>query len=280
MMKKYLLLVSLVAVFLSAYSQGELTTQYCYAFEKGTSTYTFNDSMNLRTAPRLKAAVRDTLAMGTEVFIDEKIDSLMTASGKEAPWYLVHYTKNTENRTGYVWGGNLCLNPMRRTDIKFLIGLKGLAKRKSKGSNESFDVMVAELKVLRNDSLLDRVSWDLWSTEGFAYNGSRVLPASGLKDVKYLLQTLFSGGACGIPTITQYLAWTGEKLLLLPQLMSVADAGVFSHDEQFVFPTDKNGKPGTIIKTIEDEETDEKEHTTSKKSTMRFIWNGEKAIKQ
>ncbi|MES2773190.1 MAG: SH3 domain-containing protein [Bacteroidota bacterium] len=279
-MKKLLIMLGCIVGSHFCHAQTEIYAQGCFSFEKGSSSYTFNDSMNVRTAPHLKATIADTLTIGTEIFIDERLDSILVAGGKAAPWYFVHYTKNNTSHKGYIWGGNLCLTPMRRAETKFLFGLKGLVKRKAKDSNEIFDVMVAEMKALRNDSIIAKVSWDVGSTESLASNTAKVLPGGGLKNVKYLLLTSLSGEACGVAAITQYIAWTGEKLLLLPQLMSVGDAGVYFHDEVFVFPADKNGKPGKIYKKTEEEETDEKEKTTSKKYTVTFLWDGEKAIKQ
>jgi hypothetical protein len=89
----------------------------------------------------------------------------------------------------------------------------------------------------------------------------------------------FSGEACGIPTFHYYFGWNGSKLLMLPEKMNVADADVFYHSEEFVFPSEKGGKPDMIVKKIEDAELIEESDQVYNMSNEEeyYKWNGEKA---
>ncbi len=70
---------------------------------------------------------------------------------------------------------------------------------------------------------------------------------------------MVSGEACGVATYDQYAFFKDKNLIVIPQLMNVADAGVFYHSEEYVFPNDKGGIPGAFILKTEDMEMDDKD---------------------
>lgn len=280
-MKISRLLAVFFIVSVKVFSQDEIPTSATFDFQKGNSTYVFIDLASIRSEPSIEDSIVDYVLLGTEVFFDTKTEYTSSLFGKTAAWYKVHYKKENVQKEGYIWGGDLCINPMRRNNVKFLFGLKGkdISKQKSKDNEDEREVMIAELKAVRNDSLISTVSWELFGTDGLAYSGAKIYPPAGLKNIQYLVNTVFSGEACGIPAIYQYTAWNGKQLILLPQLMFITDAGMYFYNETLYFPTDKLGKPGMIIKKITQEETDEKNKTKKKSRSEFFSWDGKKLKK-
>jgi hypothetical protein len=113
-----------------------------------------------------------------------------------------------------------------------------------------------------------------------AYFEGKVLGDLGLKKVQDIYRISFNGEACAIPSLFYYFGWNGKQLLLLPEKYSVSDAGSFYHSENFIFPKEKGGKPGLIIKQIEEavneEETGDVFSVTE--SSEVYTWDGEKAL--
>ena len=69
--------------------------------------------------------------------------------------------------------------------------------------------------------------------------------------------------------------------------MEVGDAGVFYHTETLLFPKEKGGQPGKIIKLSEEGEADEEKVDKKgepifkvKKSREVYLWDGASAKKQ
>jgi hypothetical protein len=79
-----------------------------------------------------------------------------------------------------------------------------------------------------------------------------------------------------VPTLYFYFGWNGTKLLLLPEKMNVGDADVYYHSEEFVFPSEKGGKPDLIIKKIEEAELIEETSGIYNMSEREeyYKWNG------
>ncbi|MDN3694473.1 hypothetical protein QWZ06_20455 [Chryseobacterium tructae] len=85
---------------------------------------------------------------------------------------------------------------------------------------------------------------------------------------------MVSGEACGIATYDQYVLYKDKKLITLPQLMNVGDAGAYYHSEEYVFPNDKGGISNAFILKVEDMETDDKDREKKKRSSKTYLWNG------
>ncbi|MGE8512468.1 MAG: SH3 domain-containing protein, partial [Chryseobacterium culicis] len=72
----------------------------------------------------------------------------------------------------------------------------------------------------------------------------------------------------------QYVLFKDKKLITLPQLTNVGDAGAFYHSEEYVFPNDKGGIPNAFILKVEDMEVDEKDREKKKSASKTYLWNG------
>jgi hypothetical protein len=66
-----------------------------------------------------------------------------------------------------------------------------------------------------------------------------------------------------------------KKLITLPQLMNVGDAGIYYHSEEFIFPNDKGGIPNGFIFKMKEMERDENDKEKKKQSSKTYVWNGD-----
>lgn len=269
-MKRFLIIVLLMySTFCQAQDDG-YSTVGVYEFPKGSSTYVFNDTVNVREKPTQQSAVKDRLLKGAEVFIDSALSEKMTIGYKSAPWVQVHYFSNSQKRSGWIWAGTLCLKAMRRGDTKFLFNL--VHKDESKKGDSAYWASV-ELQAFQGNTVADSKQFRVYY-ESLAFVDASVVPGKGLTGLKHLVKMYFSGEACGVPTLTQYIGWNGEKLFMLPLLTDVGDAGVFYSSETGLFPSDKNGKPDKLIVLLKSVEVDEHEKEHIKTGSNVWRWNG------
>jgi hypothetical protein len=248
-----------------------------YQFENNTSTYVYNDTVNVRLEPSLRATITDTLLAGIEVFIQEKIDSTLQVGYKIAPWYKIKYPKNSSTKYGYIWGGVLSIKAMRRGNVKFMYALKSNTKAAAKLQGQYN--AIAEIKVLQADTLKQLTAFNVYY-ESLAYNSAQILKPAGLAGIQHILAITFSGEACGVPTLTQMAAWNGSKLIMLPELNSVSDAGVFYSDQYFIFPGNKKGIKNTLQLVTDGAEILENEKEKKSYSVKKYSWNGTAFVKK
>lgn len=260
-------------------------TPYEYAVKSVQVVY--SDSAKVRDAAGLKGAITDTLLPLQAVTIVAKKDD-MASGAKRAAWYQVNYMKNGQARTGYLWGGLLAVGKMKLGELQFVYGIEGKFRPIKDVENDyvpsdSMDVTIG-LKAYQKGVLADAAYYDI-SKE--ALNGCAIEPkaAKGVPGCRSLVVLHFSGEACAIPTYHHYFGWTGRKLIALPPLQEEADAGAFAHGETYVFPTDAGGKPGVLIKKIEDTSYEElpdgkeKEKTTRTQEVYRWDATGQRYVK-
>ncbi len=262
-----------------SFAQEKLYDDGVFQFENGKKTYVFNDQTRVREKPATTARIIDSLRWGTEIEIKEKTTVINKMNGKSASWYKISYLYNDLQKEGFIWGGNLCITPMRRGNIKFLFGLKGTYKKEE--HDDSYDIMVAELRAIQQDTLISAITYNIDSPESLSFGEGKIENPPRLAGAQYLVHLTVSGEACGIPIIEQQVVWTGKKLIKLPICISVGDADIYSHDETFIFSNAKNGQTKQFIKSIKEYEKDEetgKEKRSIKKEY--FIWTGDGFIKK
>jgi hypothetical protein len=281
-MKKIIALL-LCTLPLLATAQEQEYSMGVYELGENKETYIFADTARIRQSPSLQAAVLDSLFAGDALTLLRRTDTITNGSGKKAPWYEVRYEKDGKSRQGYIWGGLLSFRALRRGAVKFVYGIYHIS---TDSVRDQFDIYTTDnahvgIKVLKDGKIVARDSYTV-GTESLMDTEAGFQDAKGLKQVETVLRTVFSGAACAVPTFTHYHCWNGTQLIALPVITDVSDAGVFYHDETYIFPADKGGQPGKIIfKEITEETADDspKAKPKVKKSSKVYQWDGKKLVK-
>jgi hypothetical protein len=280
-MKSFFVLLCLLPLFAAAQEQ-----EYAipvYEFAEKTETYVFADTAKIRLQPSLEAGVQDTLFTGDAITILRPTNELTNGSGKLARWYEVRYTKEGYTRQGFIWGGLLSLKAMRRGAVKFVYGINSISEDSVKAGQEVYVQTLAKVgvKAVKEGKVIAREKYAIGG-ESLQFTEAGIVNAAGLKNVECIVRTFFSGAACGVPSPAQYYLWNGTQFIALPSIYDVADAGVFYHEEKYIFPSDKGGQPGKILFKEVTEETDEDKPDAKpklKKSSKVYRWDGKRLVK-
>jgi len=278
---KYIYTLLLFSVFQIFYSQdSEVYANGVFNFEEQKNNKVFTDGTRVRQKPSFTADIIDSLAANQDIRILEKTQMVAKLGERGANWYRISYKKENRNFEGYLWGGNLAIAHQSKNGIDFLFGIHKTGKKRDQNTSEDYPQNFASVKVMKNEQLLNEQVFETGLGESLSYTEFSIENNHQLKNVDFILKTMVSGEACGIPTFDQYLLYTDQKLVLLPQLTNVGDADIYYHSEEFVFPDQKGGKPNYITLKITEMERDEndKENISSKKEV--YIWNGNMLKKQ
>jgi len=266
---RYLLLpLILLLQFVTASAQDDYQNWgQAYGFSPKDIRYVYADTANIRTAPQQDAQVQDKLNQGDLVTIIAT-GKVFVLHGKSAPWCEVSYKNSGIDKRGFLWSGLLSPRTLKKDHILFLYGM----------NFPSADTLpsVVDAKAIRNDSLISHISFTISSREtaGGAHKAS-ILPSKGLGGLTCLLYFYYSGEACAIPTIEQYIGWDGKQFITLPQIYSESDAGAFAMEQKYIFPADKSGKPNELRmrERIEQYNENGDKVTGKKTSTTRYHWD-------
>ena len=230
----------------------------------------------MREAPLYKARQIDSLQINTPIKILNITTENYTMGIRKAPWYEVSYQKGNEQKTGYLWGGNIALAYGKKDQTEYLLGAIGTIDLAS--SLNSRLVLHVKLFAFENGKQVDQISFS-WGELNFI--SMTIGDNKGLEGVKTIVRIDNAGEACGVPTLTNYYLWTGKTFYPLNTLTNVSDAGVFYSSEEYIFPSDKGGKKSQIIMKAEAAEFDENEKLIKKeKFKATFLWTGERVILQ
>jgi len=251
-MKKIVIVLLMLFVTFS-YSQDKYNHNYYWNFQDNTKAIVGFPICYVRKSPNIKSVVLDSLQLGAEVMVKSTSETLYKIKGINLSWVVIEY-KNQDGATkeGFVWKGLLALNYVRNNSFTYLTTIDKIEKIKSKEYfNENF---LISAKVLGTDNqLLDEKTIKKCLSES-SYFQNKTIGHLGLSQLQNIYRISFSGESCGVPTFHYYFGWNGNKLLKLPEKMNVGDADVYYHSEEFVFPTEKGGKPDMIVKKIEEAE--------------------------
>ena len=265
----FLLIVHLLSAQEEAYANG------IFNFEENKAQRIFTGGTRIRRSPGIDAPVLDSLPANQQVMVIKKDETVLKLGERVANWYKISYLKNDENAEGYVWGGNLCIGYRNKNGYDFLLGLtKTVTKKDPQFPTEAIQQNIAAVRIMEGNTMIDEVSFETGSGESLSYGTFTVESNHKLRNVEFTLKATVSGEACGIPGYDQYILCTGKKLVALPQLMRVGDADVYYHHEEFIFPNDKGGMPGTFIYKMEEMEKDERDREKKKKASKTYLWDG------
>lgn len=265
----------LMLQFFSA-QENEVYADGVFGFEDNKTQKIFTDWTRVRKDPAVNAQIIDSLQANQQVMILKKEETVpvLKLGERKANWYKVSYQKGETAAEGYIWGGNLCLGYRNKNGYDFLFGLSKTMERKSKEYNDVEKQNIAGIKVMEGNTLIDEAYFNTGKGEELNSASFTIESNHKLQNVEFTLNAGVSGDACGIATYEQYVLFKDKKLIVLPQLMNVADAGIFYHSEEYIFPNDKGGIPGAFILKTEDMEMDDKDRETKKRTSKTYLWNG------
>ncbi len=286
-MMKYLqnsLLLLSCLLFGNARAQGVEHDLYIWNFQKGGFSYVFASKANVRIAPSVTAPVKDSLPAGTKLSIAEVADGLETHNGFSAPWLKVKYRTATDSAEGYIWGGLMAIAVSNYNNITYLNGVHHMRSATAIESLQNPKLTIGLREVI-DGAVKKEITWLVPLDESFSFTEMKLLGNPGLENVQNVVRIMYSGEACGVPANYYYYGVNEKDLLPLPTKMNVGDAGVYYHSESLLFPNEKGGKPGKIVKFTEETELLQ-EATATKKEKWKtrtkyetYIWDGQKALK-
>ncbi|AZB08440.1 SH3 domain-containing protein [Chryseobacterium sp. G0162] len=256
--------------------ENEVYADGVFNFTENKNQKIFTDWTRVRKEPGVNAQMLDSLQSNQQVMILKKEEGVpvLQLGERRANWYKISYQKGDVTSEGYVWGGNLCVGYRNKNGYDFLFGLSKTVDRKIKDLNEPNKQNIAGIKVMEGNTLIDEVYFDTGKGEELSTASFSIESNHKLQEVEFTLKAMVSGEACGIGTYDQYVLYKDKKLIALPQLMNIGDAGAYYHSEEYVFPNDKGGIPNAFILKVEDMETDDKDREKKKRSSKTYLWNG------
>jgi len=254
--------------------ENEVYADGVFGFEENKPQKIFTDWTRVRSEPGVNTQITDSLQTNQQVMILTKENAILKLGERSANWYKISYQKGENTREGYIWGGNLCVGYRNKNGYDFLFGLSKTIDRKNKEFNEIEKQNIAGIKVMEVNTLIDEVYFDTGRGEELSSAAFSIESNHKLQNVEFTLKAMVSGEACGIASYDQYVLFKDKKLIVLPQLTNIGDAGAFYHSEEYIFPNDKGGIPNAFILKVEDMEVDEREREKKKYSSKTYLWNG------
>lgn len=251
-----------------------------WSLNKDDSRYIFADTALVRISPDTKQAPIDTLLAGDDITAVNILSAkMLTLKGLTLPWVQVKYNKNGVEKEGYVWEGLISFTPMRRGDMKFIFAYDRRVDTLIDQREQS--QYIVKLKAVQAGKLLATTSFRIFDGESAGFCYAKVMSGLGLSNVLNIVSVGFGGAACGVPTDYYYFAWMKDGCFAsLPGRMEVGDAGVYYHEESFIFPGEKDGQPDIIVlKMHEEEETDKVDKNGEpvmavKEASTKYSWDG------
>ncbi|MDR4952823.1 SH3 domain-containing protein [Chryseobacterium sp. ES2] len=254
--------------------ENEVYADGIFSFEENKTQKIFTDWTRVRLDPGMNAQIVDSLQANQQVMILKKENAVLKLGERNANWYKISYQKGGNTLEGYIWGGNLCVGYRNKNGYDFLFGLSKTIERKNKEYNQIEKQNIAGIKAIEGNTLIDEVYFDTGRGEELSSTSFNIESSHKLQNVEFTLKAMVSGEACGIASYDQYVLFKDKKLIALPQLMNVGDAGAFYHSEEFIFPNDKGGISNAFILKVEDMEVDEQDREKKKHSSKTYLWNG------
>lgn len=246
-----LILPIIVTLFLSTRIQAQEPLQQANAtlldqFPEQHPTAVFGDKINVRAAPAKDAPVVTQLFAGEAVTVLVSDTARLTQNGRTACWAKISFLKEGNRQEAYAWGGVLSPNVLKVDQTTFTYGMTKVETSKKGEEDYAPSKREVEIRAVRNNRIISSVKVDLIFESGY-YTEAYLYGNLGLKTWSNVLKFTFFYEACGYPSYDLWCLWDGNKLILLPSLLTVSDAGVFAHVENYLFPESENGIPDTLL---------------------------------
>ena len=241
------------------YDNQRIVSSY-YEFEEGSTEYLYGNNVVFRSEPSASSESMDTLSIGQEIQILQKMDKTAQINGLDWNWYKVKIGR----KTGYISGGLIALDRVVYDDVVYLVTMAGIDR--SSGDYEYTEYRV-RTRVIRADGEYygheSKLNTNAFYLEAF---GSK-----GVKGVDNMLRINLFAEACGVDGGEIYLFNTGERLIEAANLSRVSDAGAFWFVESLTFPEDENGYQDVVIYEREFGESMDESMNWTKATTHTLI---------
>ena len=274
-MKKLLIVVFVLIHFLS-FSQEYPNCEGYWQGEENRIAMIGATNCYVRDEPSVNGKLLDSLQLGKEIVILKNTENLLKIRGINASWVQISF-ENQQGTTqkAFLWKGFIALGFVKSAQNIFLTTLDRVLVdgKEADRSDAMFLVKVLDL----NKKLLAQNSFKKNNNESFYFENKNI-GSLGLSDLNTIYRLSFLAESCGVPSLYYYFGWNGVDLLTLPKRENISDAGAFYYDEAFVFPSEKGGKPNTILKKIKQAEINDNGLMDVLEWTESFSWNGQKAV--
>lgn len=262
------------------YSQEEFNHKYFWETEKKEAIIAVKNCY-VRSEPHSASKLIDSLQLGEKISIVNSTENLLKIKNINTNWAEIEYTNSKEKIVkGYLWKGFLALGFVKNHNLTFLTRIDRFFEKFGKNENVDFNVFQISVLVLdeKNQVLSEKSIYK--NVLESHYFENKKIGSLGLIDLQDIYRVSFSGQACGIPTYYFYFGWNGKDLVILPEKMEVADAGVFYYSEKFIFPKENGGKANFIFKEVEEQEVvdENKAIYDVTKFIETYKWDGNKAF--
>ncbi len=258
--------------------------QYDYKPKNGIDAVIGVKNCYVRKDSTANSQLLDSLQIGCKIKVIKNTNTYLNIKGLNLSWAEIEYLKNNQIKTGFVWKGFIAVGSTTKGNTTFLTTINSKYRKKIQEKDIEFDAEFYRISVKaidnKNQIIAEKSIDKQLSESNFFYNST--VGSWGLKNISEVYRISFSGEACGIPTFNYYFGWNGKSFQLFPEKYDVGDGGVFYHNEEFIFPKEKNGLANTLIKIItEAENNDENSDDNTEsytflvtKSREYYSWDG------
>lgn len=187
-------------------------------------------------------------------------------------WHRVMYVQGADSGVGYIWSDKGLVNEsLMYGEQRFIYEVtRDMENYLADVTLRAFD---------KNGKLLSQTQTLTVSLEVANNVFLRSLDGDGLDNVDFIAQLYMIAEACGYPSYELYFAWTDNKLLTLPEVVTMGGEGIYtSYGENVMFPA--GGAPyNTIIKVVTSfEPLDEDSYLTKDSFAIEvYRWDGKQA---
>jgi hypothetical protein len=236
-------------------------------------SYLLADDVSLRKCPGTSCEVLAQLPIGSALILLEESTDTIIINGIRSPWYKTKFG----GQTGWVWGGMIAqfaFGSQTDPSVKFVAGYEKMVYEDERWRR------YMQVRAFRKGEQLDKISVRCPAWE---FDWVKNLGPCGLKNLSDIIDVgVACSGGCGCRGGDLLWAWTGSKFILMDEQMGTSD-GEFSDGSHFIYPTDMEGIPGTLIKvvrSVNDTEVLRAKNKLEQIQTLEFYyWAGEKLVR-
>lgn len=253
---------------------------YQYDAPRG-SVQLLADAVNLRAEADAKAELVATLPIASKLEVLEQSENKLTLNGITAPWYKVKFEHEGKSKEAYVWSGFIAqeVEYDQKQDLYFLLGPASASINKKASEYGGYQEMKFQIRAAKGSKQLSKVLIPQGVSQ-ITYFKLKLMGNKGFSPIKNILEFHFNEDMCAGANGQHTLFWDGKQLVYIEALYSGSDAPVFGK-EYYIYPNDKGGKKGFIIKrSIEGEYVGDKEELSRDDHTP-YVWyeNSLRALK-